>query len=73
MYDPAYPENPSSLAEYIRRYRKDKGLLVRGLSKRLGIHEFTLIKWEGGRKPRYQKQVVALTKGVPGVERWLNP
>ena len=28
-YDPTYPENPNNLAQYIRKYRKDKGLLIR--------------------------------------------
>jgi ribosome-binding protein aMBF1 (putative translation factor) len=70
-YDPTYPTNPRTLREYIRKYRKDKGLLVRDLAERLGIHEFTLIKWEGGRMPRYQKQIRVLKDGIPGAGKWL--
>jgi DNA-binding transcriptional regulator YiaG len=50
-YDPTYPKNPSTLAENIRKFRKDKGLLIREFAKELGIHKFTLIKWEDGRPP----------------------
>jgi DNA-binding XRE family transcriptional regulator len=71
-WDPTYPKNPQTLSEYIRKYRKDKGLLIRELAEELGIHEFTLIKWEGGRTPRYQKQMRALRDGIPGVERFLT-
>jgi hypothetical protein len=27
-YDPTYPKNPKTLGEYIRKYRKDKGLTM---------------------------------------------
>jgi DNA-binding transcriptional regulator YiaG len=47
-YDPTHPKNPTNLARYIRKFRKDKGLLIKELAEELGIHEFTLIKWEGG-------------------------
>ncbi len=58
-YDPTYPKNPQTLAQYIRKYRKEKRLLVRELAEELGIHEFTLIKWEGGRlpHPRYLEKL----------------
>jgi hypothetical protein len=28
-WDPTYPKNPRTLADYIRKYRKDEGLLIR--------------------------------------------
>jgi len=71
-YDSTYPKNPSTLAEYINKYRKDKGLLVRELAQEIGVHKFTLIKWEGGRMPRFQKEIAALEKRIPGVGRWLR-
>jgi len=71
-YDPSYPRNPKTLAEHIRKYRKDKGLLIRELASRLGISKFTVIKWEGGRMPRYVKQTASLRKGIPGVGKWLE-
>jgi transcriptional regulator with XRE-family HTH domain len=62
-YDPTYPKKPTNLVQYIRKYRKEKGLLIREFAEKLGIHKFTLIKWEGGRMPRYQKQIRALREG----------
>jgi len=51
--------------------RKEKGLLIRELAEELGIHKFTLIKWEGGRMPRFQKQIRALSKIVPEAREFL--
>jgi len=31
-YDPTYPRNPKTLAEYTRKYRKDKGPTMRKLA-----------------------------------------
>jgi DNA-binding transcriptional regulator YiaG len=70
-YDPTYPKNPTNLAQYIRKYRKDKGLLIREFAKQIGVHEFTLIKWEGGRMPRYKSEIRKLMRAVPGVRRFL--
>ena len=70
-FDPTYPKNPTTLGDYIRKFRKDKGLLIRELANQIGIHKFTLIKWEGGRMPRYEKQIIALREGIPGVGRFI--
>jgi transcriptional regulator with XRE-family HTH domain len=70
-YDPTYPRNPVTLAQYIRKYRKDKGLSGRELAERIGVAKFTVVKWEGGRMPRFQKQITALREGIPGVGRFL--
>jgi DNA-binding XRE family transcriptional regulator len=70
-YDPTYPRNPATLAEHIRKYRKDRGLLIRELAEELGIAKFTLIKWEGGRIPRYKKQIGELRRRIPGAGRFL--
>jgi transcriptional regulator with XRE-family HTH domain len=65
-YHPTYPKNPVTFAQYIRKYRKGKGLLVRELAERLGIHKFTLIKWEGGRLP-HPKYLNRLKRVIPGL------
>jgi len=61
-----------TLAQYIRKFREDKGLLIRELAEEIGIREFTLIKWEGNKQvPRYKTEKLKLMKAVPGVERFL--
>ena len=65
-YDPTYRKNPATLGQYIRKFRKDKGLLIRELAEELGIHEFTLIKWEGGRLP-HPKYLKKLRRAIPGL------
>ena len=37
-YDSKYHKNPTNLAQYIRKYRKDKGLLIRELAEEMGVH-----------------------------------
>ena len=59
------------MADYIRKYRKDKGLLIREFAEEIGVHKFTLVKWEGGRMPRYKGQISKLMRVVPGAERFL--
>lgn len=72
-YDPTYPRNPATLAQYIRKYRKDKGLLIREFAEEIGVHKFTLIKWEGNKQvPRYKTEILKLMKAVPGVGRFLS-
>ncbi len=71
-YDPGYPRNPKNLAQYIRKYREDKGLLIRELAKEIGVHKFTLMRWEGNKQsPRYNTEKLKLMKAVPGVGRFL--
>jgi hypothetical protein len=47
-FDPTYPRNPFTLGDYIRKHRKDKGLLIREMAEKIGICISTLIRWEGG-------------------------
>jgi DNA-binding transcriptional regulator YiaG len=70
-FDPTYLRNPTTSGEYIRTYRKDKGLLIREMAEEIGVHEFTLIKWEGGRIPSRNMDIKKLLRGVPGVEGFL--
>jgi DNA-binding XRE family transcriptional regulator len=48
------------------------GLAGRELAEQLGVAKFTVVKWEGGRMPRYQKQITALREGIRGVGRFLD-
>jgi DNA-binding transcriptional regulator YiaG len=43
-YDPTYPKNPTNLAQYIRKFRKGIGLLIREFADRLGVAKFIAIK-----------------------------
>jgi putative heme degradation protein len=71
-YDPTYPKNPTNLAQYIRKYRKDKGLFIRELAQELGIAEFMLINWEvRGGMPRYKSHIRRLSEMIPGAGRFL--
>jgi DNA-binding transcriptional regulator YiaG len=65
-YDPTCPNNPTNLARYIRKFRKDKGLLIKEFPEEIGVHKFTLIKWEGGRLP-HPKYLKKLTRAMPGL------
>jgi len=51
--NPAYPKNPKTLGEKIRKARMDEGLLVRELAELIEVTEDTVINWElRGRRPR---------------------
>ena len=45
-YDPAYPRNPSTLAEYIRKWRTDKGISQVSFAERIGVNETTIVNWD---------------------------
>jgi DNA-binding XRE family transcriptional regulator len=72
-FDPAYPKNPSTLGDYIRKYRKDKGISQVELSEKLGVNEMTIVNWEiRGMVPRIRSVREKLIRSVEGVERWLG-
>jgi DNA-binding transcriptional regulator YiaG len=48
-YDPTYSKNPKNIGDYIKKFRKEKGLLLREFAQQLGFGEFTLMKWKNGR------------------------
>jgi DNA-binding transcriptional regulator YiaG len=70
-YDPTHPKNPTNLARYIRKFRKDKGLLIREFAEEIGILKFTLIKWEWERipQPRYLKRLIRLIPGLDATRK----
>jgi DNA-binding transcriptional regulator YiaG len=72
-YDPAYPRDPKTLAEYIRKHRKEKELTVAELAQEIGIHKFTLYNWEiRGKVPRIRSLRERLVRSVEGVGKFLN-
>jgi transcriptional regulator with XRE-family HTH domain len=44
--NPSYPKNPATLGEHIRKWRMDKGLLIRELAAQSGVTKDTVINWE---------------------------
>jgi len=42
-------QESQNLGDYIKKFRKEKGLLLREFAQQLGFAEFTLMKWENGR------------------------
>jgi len=57
-FNPSCPKNPLTLGHYIRKFRKEKGLLIQELAEQLGVTEDTVINWE--------KRVRAPNKGHMG-------
>ncbi len=48
-----YPVNPQSFGEQIRKYRLDKGLMIKDVAEAIGVSEDSVINWERrGMKPR---------------------
>jgi DNA-binding transcriptional regulator YiaG len=45
-FDPAYPRNPRTFGDYIRKWRMDKGISQASLAARLGVNEMTIVNWE---------------------------
>jgi len=68
-FDPSYPKKPKTFGNYIRKFRKEKGLLIKELAKQLGVTEDTVINWEKrGRKPakRHIRKIMDLfTDALP--------
>jgi DNA-binding transcriptional regulator YiaG len=48
-YDPTYSKKPKNIGDYIKKFRKEKGLLLTEFAQQLGFGEFTLMKWKNGR------------------------
>ena len=66
-FDPSYPRNPNTLGEYIRKWRKDKGLSQVSLASRLGVNETTIVNWEiKGMVPRFKNLREKLIQEVEG-------
>ena len=46
IFYPAYPENPRTLGETVRKARIDKGLVIKELARLVGADEMTVANWE---------------------------
>jgi len=56
-FDPTYPRNPNTLADHIRKYRKDKGISQVELAEKFGVDEMTIVNWEKGRTKPMRKSL----------------
>ncbi len=45
-FNPAYPKDPKTLGEQIRKARMDQHLMVKELAERVGVVPETVINWE---------------------------
>jgi transcriptional regulator with XRE-family HTH domain len=62
-YDPTYPKNPKTLGEYIRKFRKDKGLTMEEFAREVSVAEDTVEICQpttSGRSPHFSQ--IMLTK-----------
>lgn len=44
--NPAYPSQPKTFGERLRKARMDKNMLIRELAQLIGVTEDTVINWE---------------------------
>jgi DNA-binding XRE family transcriptional regulator len=51
-----YPEDPQTFGEHLRKYRMDKGLLVKDLAKIIGVTENTILNWEHDQTKQIRKK-----------------
>lgn len=52
-YNPAYPREPKTFGDRLRKVRMDKNMLIGELAGLIGVTEDTVINWElRGVKPR---------------------
>lgn len=71
-FNPTYPKNPSTLGDYIRKWRMEQGISQVDLAKRIGVNEMTIVNWEIKSKvPRIRSLREGLVREVPGVEGFL--
>jgi DNA-binding XRE family transcriptional regulator len=68
-FDPTYPKNPKTLGDYIRKYRMEKGLLIKELAKELGVTEDTVINWEVRGVRPCGKHLERITGFIPALAR----
>lgn len=76
---PAYPEDPQSLGEHLKRRRMDLGLTAKQVAARLGATKYAVWDWEWGRRDpraRYLPAIVDFLGYAPlpttGFSAWLR-
>ncbi|MFC1508418.1 multiprotein-bridging factor 1 family protein [Candidatus Omnitrophota bacterium] len=56
LFDPTYPDHPSTFGQYLRKVRMDAGFEIKELASAANLNEMTIINWEKGRtKPMLDK------------------
>jgi len=58
--DPAYPKEPHTLGEHIRKARMDRRLMIKELAEIVGVSEDTVINWEKRSTQPTRKSLAAL-------------
>ena len=59
VFNAAYPDNPRTFGQALRKARIDAGLEVKELAEELGVNERSVINWEiHGMMPRYPEKVL---------------
>ena len=67
-----YPENPKTFGEHLRKAKIDTGLLMKDLTKQIGVNENSITNWEArGRIPK-GKNKEALKRIFPDGEKWID-
>jgi DNA-binding transcriptional regulator YiaG len=71
-FDPSYPKNPKTFGDYIRKWRMNKGLLIRELAEHLGVTEDTLINWEVRGTAPNKETLHKVVDLIPNVARFFE-
>jgi len=66
-FDPSYPKNPKSIGDYIRKFRKDKGISQVDLARTIGVNEMTVVNWEVKDMTPCSRYLEKLTRVMPGL------
>ena len=67
MHNPAYPKEPKTLGERIRKARMDRDLTMKALASILGVATITASRWELG-KIKPAESSLKRVKEVLGIE-----
>ena len=64
---PAYPTNPITIGEHIRKRRMDLGLLQREVAEIIGVTESSVWNWEHGTEPelQYNQSIIRFLGYIP--------
>ena len=71
-FDPSYLKNPKTLGDYIKKFRKDKGISQVELARRIGVNEMTVVNWEIKDitpRPRYLEKLTRVMPGLASVAK----
>jgi DNA-binding transcriptional regulator YiaG len=63
----AYPKEPKTLGDYIRKWRMDKGISQVVLAKKLRVNEMTVVNWEVRGIVPAKRHLKKLRRAVPNI------